>query len=82
MALNTLLRSIISVFAIGMVIIAFMPAVQSLYYGQEALWKTAPAEMLQTRDNLYTLLQASPLLAIGVVFIWAYVSTQRKDGGY
>lgn len=81
MALNTLLRSIIAIFAIGITMIAFLPAINSLYYQQD-IWESAPAEMLQMRDNFYTLLKASPMLVIGSVFIWAYVSTQRKDGGY
>ena len=81
MAINTIFRAIIAIFAIGMCIYAFMPAVTNLYYFQD-IWDTAPSEMLRTRDNIYTLLQSLPLLAVGVVFIWSYVSIQRKDGGF
>jgi hypothetical protein len=80
LALNTIIRAIIAVFGLGLIVYIFMPAVSDLYYNQEGLWSTAPAEMLQTRDNIYTLLTATPLLAIGVIFIWSYVSTQSKEG--
>lgn len=82
MALNTIIRSIIAIFGLGLIVYIFMPAVTDLYYSQADIWNTAPAEMLQTRDNIYTLLTASPLLAIGVIFIWAYVSTQSRESGF
>ena len=39
MAVNTILRAIVSIFAIGIAMVAFMPAVYDLYYNQD-LWQT------------------------------------------
>lgn len=81
MAVNTVLRAIISIFAIGIAMVAFMPAVYDLYYNQE-LWENAPPEALQVRDNVYATFLALPLFMIGAVFLWSYISTSRKDYGY
>lgn len=81
MAINIILRGIISVFAIGIAMVAFMPAVWDLYYNQD-LWINAPAEALATRDNIYATFMALPLFMIGAVFLWAYMSTTRRDYGY
>jgi hypothetical protein len=81
MAVNTVLRAIISIFAIGIAMIAFMPAVYDLYYNQD-LWENAPPEALQVRDNVYATFLALPLFMIGAVFLWSYISTSRKDYGY
>ena len=81
MAINIILRGIISVFAIGIAMVAFMPAVWDLYYNQD-LWIDAPAEALATRDNIYATFMALPLFMIGAVFLWAYMSTPRRDYGY
>lgn len=80
MAINIILRSIISVFAIGISMVAFMPAVWDLYYNQD-LWKDAPAEALAVRDNVYATFMALPLFMIGAVFLWAYMATARRDYG-
>jgi len=58
-----------------------MPAVYDLYYNQD-LWDTAPPEALQVRDNVYATFLALPLMMIGAVFLWSYISTSRKDYGY
>jgi len=81
MAVNTVLRAIISIFAIGIAMIAFMPAIYDLYYNQD-LWENAPPEALQVRDNVYATFLALPLFMIGAVFLWSYISTSRKDYGY
>ena len=59
MAVNTVLRAIISIFAIGISMVAFMPAVYDLYYNQD-LWDTAPAEALAVRDNIYATFLSLP----------------------
>ena len=81
MAINIILRGIISVFAIGIAMVAFMPAVWDLYYNQDLL-VDAPAEALATRDNIYATFMALPLFMIGAVFLWSYMSTTRRDYGY
>ena len=81
MAINVILRGIISVFAIGIAMVAFMPAVWDLYYNQDLL-VDAPAEALATRDNIYATFMALPLFMIGAVFLWSYMSTTRRDYGY
>jgi len=79
-AINIILRSIISVFAIGISMVAFMPAVWDLYYNQD-LWQDAPSEALAVRDNVYATFMALPLFMIGAVFLWAYMATARRDYG-
>jgi cytochrome c oxidase assembly factor CtaG len=81
MAVNVILRAVVSIFAIGIAMVAFMPAVYDLYYNQ-SLWDEAPAEAIQVRDNLYATFLALPLFMIGAVFLWSYISTSRKDYGY
>ena len=71
----------VAVFAVGIAMIAFMPAVYELYYSQ-TLWDSAPAEALQERDNIYCTILALPLFMIGAIFLWRYISTSRKDYGY
>ena len=71
----------VAVFAVGIAMIAFMPAVYELYYSQ-TLWDSAPAESRQVRDNIYATFLALPLFMIGAIFIWSYISTSRKDYGY
>ena len=61
--------------------VAFMTAVWDLYYNQD-LWIDAPAEALATRDNIYATCMALPLFMIGAAFLWAYMSTTRRDYGY
>lgn len=81
MATNTILRAIVSVFAIGISMVAFMPAVWDLYYNQD-LWQNAPSEALSARDNVYTTFLSLPLFMIGAVLLWSYMSATRKDYGY
>ena len=51
MAVNVILRAVIAIFAVGIAMVGFMPAVWELYYNSE-LWATAPAEALAVRDNV------------------------------
>ena len=71
----------VAVFAVGIAMIAFMPAIYELSYSQ-TLWDSAPSEALQVRDNIYSTFLALPLLMIGAIFLWSYISTSRKDYGY
>ena len=71
MAVNIILRAIVSIFAIGIAMVAFMPAVYDL-----------PSEALAVRDNVYATFLALPLMMIGAVFLWSYMSATRKDYGY
>jgi hypothetical protein len=70
MAVNIILRSVISLFAVGIAMIAFMPAIYDLYYNQD-LWENAPPEALQVRDNVYATFLAMPMLMIGAIFLWS-----------
>ena len=81
MAVNTVLRAIIAVFAVGIAMVGFMPAVWELYYNQD-LWNTAPAEALAVRDNVYATFLSLPLFMIGSILLWSYISTSHKDYGY
>ena len=81
MAVNIILRASISVFAVGIAMIAFMPAVYDLYYNQ-SLWDTAPAEAIAVRDNIYATFLSLPIFMIGAIFLWSYLATSKKDYGY
>ena len=81
MALNIILRAVISIFGIGIALVAFMPAVWDLYYNQD-LWINAPAEALASRDNIYATFMALPVFMIGSVFLWSYMSISRRDYAY
>jgi hypothetical protein len=80
-ATNTILRAIVSVFAVGIAMVAFMPAVWDLYYNQD-LWVSAPSEALSVRDNVYATFLSLPLFMIGAILLWSYMSATRKDYGY
>ena len=81
MAVNIILRASISVFAVGIAMIAFMPAIYDLYYNQ-SLWDTAPSEAIAVRDNIYATFLSLPVFMIGAIFLWSYLATSKKDYGY
>ena len=81
MAVNVILRAVIAIFAVGIAMVGFMPAVWELYYNSE-LWATAPAEALAVRDKVYATFLSLPLFMIGAILLWSYISTSRKDYGY
>ncbi len=77
MAVNIIIRVLISLFAIGIVVMLFMPIVYELAYNVPT-WDNMPTEVLANRDNLYSIFLMVPLFAIGGVVLWAYMASTRK----
>lgn len=81
MAVYTVLRGMISLFAIGIAVIAFSPAIWDLYYREE-LWLNVPSQGLAIRDNIYAIYQVLPLFMAGAVLLWIYLNSSKKDMSY
>lgn len=81
MAVYTVLRGMISIFAISIALVSFMPAVWDLYY-QEDLWVNVSDQGIIIRDNIYTIFQILPLFMIGSVLLWMYLNSGKKDYSY
>jgi hypothetical protein len=78
MALNTVLRGMLSIFAVAIAFGSFMPAVFELVH-QEKLWDGASDTAIKIRDNVYANFLAMPLFMIGAVLIWSYLSATKRD---
>jgi len=78
MAVNIIIRTLLSLFAIGIVMMLFMPILYELAYNSD-LWDTMPANILSSRDNLYSIFLLVPLIGIGATVLWAYMAATRKD---
>ena len=81
MAVFTVLRGMVSIFAIAIALVSFMPAVWDLYY-QEDLWINVSDQGLAIRDNIYKIFQILPLFMIGSVLLWMYLNSGKKDYSY
>lgn len=78
MAVNIIIRTLISLFAIGIVFMLFMPIVYELAYNN-TMWNTMPSEVLANRDNLYSIFLLLPLIGVGGVVLWSYMASTRKS---
>jgi len=78
LAVNIIIRTMISLFAVGIVMMLFMPIVYELAYNIDA-WNGMPTELLANRDNLYSIFLMIPLFAIGGIVLWAYMASTRKS---
>lgn len=81
MAVAILLLAIISMFAVGIAMITFQPAIYDLAY-QNSFWEDSANIDLRLqilRDTLYGATIAIPALMIGVIAIWSLLSTSRRD---
>lgn len=63
------MRFIISMFALGLGMFIFMPILYTLAYDVN-LWIGLPASVLQTRDYVYSILMAMPLIAFYALILW------------
>jgi len=81
LAVFTVLRGMVSIFAIAIALVSFMPAVWDLYY-QEDLWINVSDQGLAIRDNIYQIFQILPLFMIGSVLLWMYLNSGKKDYSY
>jgi hypothetical protein len=71
----------VSIFAIAIALVSFMPAVWDFYY-QEDLWINVSDQGLAIRDNIYQIFQILPLFMIGSVLLWMYLNSGKKDYSY
>ncbi len=78
MAVNIIIRTLLSLFAIGIVFMLFMPIVYELAYNN-SMWSTMPTEVLANRDNLYSIFLLVPLIGVGGVVLWSYMASTRKS---
>ena len=78
MAVNLIIRFIISMFALGLGMFIFMPVLYQLAYNED-LWTGLPSDVLQTRDYVYSILMAMPLIAFGALILWGYMRATTQD---
>lgn len=81
MAVAIIVLVIISIFAVGMAMITFQPAIFDLAYNN-SYWESnlnVPIELAQLRDTLYNATIAIPILMMGVVAVWALLAVSRRD---
>ena len=78
MVVNVIIRTLISLFAVGIVVMLFFPIIYELAYNVPT-WDNMPDKVLANRDNLYSVFLLVPLIAIGGIVLWAYLSSTRKD---
>lgn len=77
MAINVMINAGISIFAVGMMSLLFMPMMYDLAYDQP-YWDEAPLEQLIIRDNLYNIFLILPAFLIGAIILWAYKAVTRQ----
>ncbi len=83
MAVAIIVLVIISIFAVGIAMITFQPAIFDLSYNT-AFWddqinpNVAP-ELRILRDTLYNATIAVPVLMLGVIAVWAFLAVSRRD---
>jgi ABC-type uncharacterized transport system permease subunit len=71
----------ISLFATGIAIFSFQPAVFNLGF-QSSFWEDSnqvDQNILQFRDVLYNASLAIPIFMIAVLFVWGYLSSSRQS---
>lgn len=81
MAVAVLLLAIISLFAVGIAMITFQPAIYNLAY-QNSFWDDSSnidVRLQVLRDTLYGATIAIPALMVGVIAIWSLLSVSRRD---
>jgi len=81
MALNTVLRGMLSIFAVAIAFGSFMPAIFELVHNND-LWENQSPTAITIRDNVYANFLAMPLFMIGAVLIWSYLSATKRDYAY
>jgi len=81
MAVAIIVLSIISMFAVGIAMITFQPAIYDLAYNN-SFWEESnniDIRLQLLRDSMYGATIAIPALMIGVVAIWALLAVSRRD---
>ena len=81
MAVAIIVLSIISLFAVGIAMITFQPAIFDLAYNN-SFWEeqeNIDVRLLVLRDSMYGATIAVPALMVGVVAVWALLAVSRRD---
>ena len=81
MAVAIIVLSIISLFAVGIAMMTFQPAIFDLAYNN-SFWEDSnniDARLQILRDTLYGATIAIPAIMIGIVAVWALLSVSRRD---
>jgi len=81
MAVAIIVLVIISVFAIGIAMITFQPAIFDLAYNN-SFWEdnnNVDIRLQQLRDTVYGATIAIPPIMLGVIAIWALLAVSRRD---
>jgi len=81
MAVAIILLTIISIFAVGIAVLVFQPALFDLSY-ETNFWKdpsNVDVRLNIMRDTLYSGTIAIPIFMIGIVALWAYLAVNRRD---
>lgn len=83
MAVAIIVLVIISLFAVGIAMITFQPAIYDLSYNS-SFWddqvnpNVAP-ELRILRDTLYNATIALPVMMLGVIAVWALLAVSRRE---
>lgn len=81
MAVAIIVLAIISLFAVGMAMLSFQPAIYDLAYNN-SFWEDSnniDIRLLELRNSLYGATIAIPAIMVGVVAIWALLAVSRRD---
>ncbi len=81
MAVAIIVLSIISLFAVGIAMITFQPAIFDLAYNN-SFWEDSnniDVRLLVLRDTIYGATIAIPAIMVGVIAVWALLAVSRRD---
>ncbi len=83
MAVAIIVLVVISIFAVGIAMITFQPAIFDLAYNN-SFWggegqSNVSIELAILRDTLYNATIALPVLMMGVIAVWALLAVSRRD---
>jgi len=78
LAVAIIILAVLSVFAVGIAMIVFMPVMHDLAF-EQAIWDTAPQDAKIVRNTIYNAALAMPIFMIGAIILWAYLSVTRRD---
>lgn len=73
-----ILGVVAAMLAIGMAIYVTTPIMYTLKE-DTALWNNTPAEGLAIRDNVYSVFVVLPFPLLGLVFLWGYMRSTRRQ---
>jgi len=81
MAVAIVVLSIISLFAVGIAMITFQPAIFDLAYNN-SFWaddNNVDIRLQLMRDSIYGATIAIPAIMVGVIAVWALLAVSRRD---